>query len=59
MDEPIFDRALMRKRGSNAFAADINRDGHGMNDGASAIVDWQQGWDDGHALADSDQEVVG
>lgn len=46
MNEPIFARALMRKRGADARAAGRGRDDHEMNHGASAIMDWQKGWDE-------------
>jgi hypothetical protein len=59
MNEPIFERALMRKRGQTACAAGKARDDHDMNEGASAIVDWQQGWDEAHALSMGDQAVAG
>lgn len=59
MNEPIFERALMRKRGQTACAAGLARDAHGMNEGASAIVDWQKGWDEAHALVNPDQVVAG
>lgn len=59
MNEPIFKRALMHKRGQTAYAAGAARDAHGMNDGASAIIDWQKGWDEAHALTNSDQVVAG
>ena len=45
MNEPIFARALMRKRGRDAFHSGLGRDDHGMNPWADAVTEWHEGWD--------------
>lgn len=45
----VVSRAMLRAKGRAAFFAGQGRDSHNMNPGSPAIVDWQDGWDRGHA----------
>lgn len=46
MTDQIFTRATFRQRGATAYDRGLSVDSHGMNPGAAAIADWQQGWFD-------------
>jgi hypothetical protein len=49
MNEQIVSRDQIRDRGREAFVAGRSRDDHGMNAGALAIAEWQDGWDRAYA----------
>lgn len=49
MTDQIVSRSQIQARGRAAFEAGRGRDDHGMNYGAPAIVDWQDGWDRAYA----------
>jgi hypothetical protein len=44
MDEAIIPRETIRQRGAWAFDQGRSIDDHGMNPGAPAIEDWQDGY---------------
>lgn len=49
---------LMREIGAEDYDRGVPIDGHGMNPGAHAIVDWQRGWlwREREALAEQQQD---
>ena len=49
MTDQIVSRSAIRTLGRAAFEAGRTRDDHGMNAGAAAIVEWQDGWDRAYA----------
>lgn len=54
----IVSRDTMRQRGAAAFDRDVSIDGHNMDPGAPAIIDWQAGWRERQAVVYA-REAVG